>query len=178
MDSFDFKVYLLSKIPILTWNLFYSNKSTHRYFIEPHIKMLYVLVLWLVISLSNFQKLCIRPLVDLSKHVLRTVLCKNLQSIAQDCNVHSRNLNKFCVNFLIDWEWKLPTLLELRSGLNNFGNIEISTMINFYVPTKNYNYTYFIIAFVFIIKIYHLFLCTKYIYSYEKKNSLNGMEWN
>ena len=28
------------------------------------------------------------------KHDLRTVLCKNLKSIAQDCNVQSRNLNK------------------------------------------------------------------------------------
>ena len=35
--------------------------------------------------------------VDPSKHDLRTVLCKNLESIAQDCNLQSRNLNKFCV---------------------------------------------------------------------------------
>ena len=46
-----------------------------------------------VTSLSNSHKLCIRLLVDLSKHDLRTVLCKT-----QDCNVQSRNLNKFCVN--------------------------------------------------------------------------------
>ena len=48
-------------------------------------------------NLSNCHKLCIRLLVDLSKHDLRTVLCKNLESIAQDCNVQSRNLNKLCV---------------------------------------------------------------------------------
>ena len=52
-------------------------------------------------------------LVDLSKHDLRTVLCKNLESIAQDCNVQSRNLNKFCVkqnmiynHIPLDQEWK------------------------------------------------------------------------
>ena len=55
---------------------------------------------------------CIRLLVDLSKHDLRTVLCKNLESIAQDCNVQSRNLNKFCVkqnmiynHISLDQEW-------------------------------------------------------------------------
>ena len=31
-------------------------------------------------------------------YILRTVLCKNLESIAQECNIQSRNLNKFCVN--------------------------------------------------------------------------------
>ena len=31
--------------------------------------------------------------VDLSKQDLRTVLCKNLESIAQDCNVRSRDVN-------------------------------------------------------------------------------------
>ena len=68
-----------------------------------------------VTSLSNCQKLCIPFLVDLSKHDLRTVLCKNLESIAEDCNVHSRNLNKFCVkqnmiynHISLDQEWKLP----------------------------------------------------------------------
>jgi len=38
---------------------------------------------------SNWHKLCIRLLVDLSKHDLRTVLWKNLESIAQDCNVRT-----------------------------------------------------------------------------------------
>ena len=46
---------------------------------------------------NSCHKLCIRFLVDLSKHDLRTVLFKNLESIAQECNVQSRNLNKFCV---------------------------------------------------------------------------------
>ena len=45
-----------------------------------------------VTSLSNCHKLCIRFLVDLSNHDLVTFLCKNLESIAQDCNVQSRNL--------------------------------------------------------------------------------------
>ena len=95
-------------------------------------------------SLSNCHKLCIRFLVDLSKHDLRTVLCKNLESIAQDCNVQSRNLNKFCVkqnmiynHIPLDQEWKLPILHELLKVkednfvLNNFVDIEIATMINF-----------------------------------------------
>ena len=30
--------------------------------------------------------------VDLSKQDLRTVICKNLESIAQDCNVRSRTI--------------------------------------------------------------------------------------
>ena len=36
-------------------------------------------------------------LVNLSKHDLRTILCKNLEFIPQVCNVQSSNLNKFCV---------------------------------------------------------------------------------
>ena len=71
-------------------------------------------------SLSNCHKLCFRLLVDLSKEDLRTVLCKTLESIAQDCNVQSRNLNKFCVKQImiynhipLDQEWKLPILHEL-----------------------------------------------------------------
>ena len=83
-------------------------------------------------------------LVDLNKHDLRTVLCKNLESIAQDCNVQSRNLNKFCVkqhmiynHIPLDQEWKLPILRELLKVkednfvLNNFVDTEIATMINF-----------------------------------------------
>ena len=71
-------------------------------------------------SSSHSHKLCIRLLVDLSKHDLRTVLCKNLKSIAQDCNVQSRNLKKFCVkqnmiynHISLDQEWKFPILHEL-----------------------------------------------------------------
>ena len=61
----------------------------------PHIKtVLCTRFVQFITSLSNCHKLCIRLFVD---HDLRTVLCKNLESIAQDCNVQSRNLNKFCV---------------------------------------------------------------------------------
>ena len=59
-------------------------------------------------------------LVDVSEHDLRTVLCKNLESIAQDSNVQSRNLNKFCVKqnmtynqIHLDQERKLTILHEL-----------------------------------------------------------------
>ena len=68
--------------------------QTHRYFIEsisniPHIKtVLCTRLSQFVTSLSNWHKLCIRLLADLSKHDLRTVLCKNLESIAQDCDEH------------------------------------------------------------------------------------------
>jgi len=97
-----------------------------------------------VTNLSNCHKLCIRLLVDLSKQGLRTVLCKNLESIAQDCNLQSRNLNKFCVkqnminkHIPLDQEWKLLILHELLKVkednfvLNNFDDNEIATMINF-----------------------------------------------
>ena len=138
-----------------SWNiairiLFDLPRETHRYFIEPisnvpHIKtVLCTRFVQFVTSLSNCHKLCIRLLVDLSKHDLRTVLCKNLESIAQDCNVQSRNLNKFCVkqnmiynHIPLDQEWKLPILHELLKVkednfvLNNFVDIEIATMINF-----------------------------------------------
>ena len=80
----------------------------------------------------------------LCKHDLRTVLCKNLESIAQDYNVQSRNLNKFWVkqnmiynHIPLDQEWKLPILHELLKVkednfvLNNFDDNEIATMINF-----------------------------------------------
>ena len=85
-----------------------------------------------------------KQVLDLSKQDLRTVLCKNLESIAQDCNVQSRNLNKFCVkqnmiynHIPLDQEWKLPILHELLKVkednfvLNNFDDNEIATMINF-----------------------------------------------
>ena len=80
-------------------------------------------------------------IVDLSKLDLRTVLCKNLESIALDCNAQSRNLNKFCVkqNMIynhtpLDQEWKLPVLHDL---------------LKVYVPTRNYIYIlYFILVFI------------------------------
>ena len=100
-------------------------RETQRYFIEPisnapHIKtVLCTRFVQFVTNLSNCHKICIRPLVDPSKNDLRTVLCKNLESIAQDCNVQSRNLNKFCVkqniifnHIPLDQEWKLPILHE------------------------------------------------------------------
>jgi len=69
-------------------------RETHRYFIEPISNVSYIKsVLCTIVfynlwpAYQNVLKLCIRLLVDLSKHDLRTVLCKNLESIAQDCNV-------------------------------------------------------------------------------------------
>ena len=76
-----------------SWNiairiLFDLPRETYRYFIVPisnvpHIKtVLCTCFVQFVTNLSNCHKLCIRLLVDLSKHELRTVLCKNLESIA------------------------------------------------------------------------------------------------
>ena len=80
-----------------SWNnviriLFDLPRETHRYFIEPisnvpHIKtVLCPRFVQFVTNLSNCHKICIRLLVDLRNLDLRTVLCKNLESIAQDCN--------------------------------------------------------------------------------------------
>ena len=74
----------------------------------------------------------------------------------------SRNLNKFCVKLNMiynhipfDQEWKLPILQDLHKVkednfvLNNFDDNEITTMIHFYIPTRNYIYMlYFILFFV------------------------------
>ena len=73
-----------------SWNIPIRILSYLLYFIEPiynvsQIKTVYALQF--VTSLSNCHKLCIRLLIDLSKHDLRTVLFKNLESIAQDCNL-------------------------------------------------------------------------------------------
>ena len=127
-----------------------SLAITHRYFIGPiynvpHIKtVLCTRFVQFVTSLSNCNKLCIRLLVDLSKQDFSTVLCKKLESIAQDCIVQSRNLNKFCVeqnmiynHIPLDQEWKLPILhklLKVKDAnfiLNYFDDNEIATMINF-----------------------------------------------
>ena len=58
-------------------------------------------------------------LVDVSKHDSRTVYVKIL-NLLQDCNVQSRNLNKFCVkqnmtynHIPLDQERKLTILHEL-----------------------------------------------------------------
>ena len=77
--------------------------------------------------------------LSVSKLDFRTTLCKNLEPIAQDCNVQSRNCNKFCVklNMLYNHiplgkEWKLSILHELlKVKDDNFVDIEIFTMINF-----------------------------------------------
>ena len=111
-----------------SWNIPIRILSYLLYFIEPiynvsQIKTVYALQF--VTSLSNCHKLCIRLLIDLSKHDLRTVLFKNLESIAQDWNVQSRNLNKFCVkqNMIynqipLDQDWKLLILHDLLSYQN------------------------------------------------------------
>ena len=40
------------------------------------------------------KKLCIRLLYNLCKNDHRTILCKNLNSIAEDCNILVDNLSK------------------------------------------------------------------------------------
>ena len=83
-----FGIYTVGKL-LNSWNiairiLFDLPRETHRYFIEsisnvPHIKtVLCTRFVQFVTSLSNCPKLFIRLLVNLSKHDLRTVLCKIL----------------------------------------------------------------------------------------------------
>ena len=70
-----------------SWNitnpiLFDLPRETHRYFIElisnvPHIKtVLCTRFVQFLTGLSNCHELCLRLLVDLSKHDLRTVYVK------------------------------------------------------------------------------------------------------
>ena len=121
-------------------------------------------------SLSNCHKLFIRLLVDLSKQDLRTVLCKNLESIAQDCNVQSRNLNKFCVkqnmiynHIPLDQEWKLPILHELLKVkednfvLNNFDRNH-DQLFMFRLETIFIYYTLFLFLSYHIVQFY---LCVR-----------------
>lgn len=138
-----------------SWNvavriLFNLPRDTHRYLIEPisdvpHIKTLicsrYV---QFVDSLLSCKKLSIRLLAYLSKDDHRTVLCKNLNSIASDCNGQRNLLDKkfvkqnlrFC-NIEPNLAWRVPILKELidiRSNdydLPQFEGQDIATMINF-----------------------------------------------
>ena len=122
----------------------------HRYFIEQisgtqHIKtILCSRFVQFVQSLDKCEKLSIRLLVNLSKNDFNTVLCKNLHSIARDCNMNIDNLDKFVVKQNVKYfktpagvEWKillLKELLDIRNMCNlldEFEDHEISDMINF-----------------------------------------------
>jgi len=88
--------------------------------------------------------------------------------IATDCNVQSRNLNKFCVkqnmmynHIPLDQERKLPILHELLKVkednfvLNNFDDNEIATIINFLCSDQKL-YLYIILYSCFcLIILYH-----------------------
>ena len=65
----------------------------------------------------------------------------------------------------LDQEWKLPILRDLlKVKEDNFNDNEIATMINFYVPTRNYIFIlYFILVFV-LSNSTILPLCTKSYY--------------
>ena len=86
---------------LFAFYLIYQEKpidiSLSPFLTFPILKQFNAQFVQFVTSLINCHKLCIRLLVDLNKHDLITVLCKNLESIVQDCNVQSRNLIKFCV---------------------------------------------------------------------------------
>ena len=82
--------------------------------------------------------------MNLSKNDFNTVLCKNLHSIARDCNMNIDNLDKFVVKQNVKYfktpagdEWKillLKELLDIRNMCNlldEFEDHEISDMINF-----------------------------------------------
>ena len=130
--------------------LFDLPRETHRYFIEQisgaqHIKTIFCSsFVQFVQSLDKCEKLSIRLLVNLSKNDFNTVLCKNLHSIARDCNMNIDNLDKFVVKQNVKYfktpagvEWKillLKELLDIRNMCNlldEFEDHEISDMINF-----------------------------------------------
>ena len=88
--------------------------------------------------MNSTNKSSIRLLYNLFKNDQRTVLCKNLNTIADDCNVLVDNLSKNFVEQNLtfsklpdDQNWKIPLiyeLLDLRSNnvfVNNFMNLMI-----------------------------------------------------
>ena len=137
-----------------SWNvsiriLFDLPRDTHRYFIEPisgvdHIKtILCSRFVHFVHKLENCKKLTIRLLMNLSKNDFGTVICKNLNSIANDCNIDVFNLDKYTVKENLKFypvpeehSWKIPVvkeLLDIRSRnyvLDNFADHDVSVMIN------------------------------------------------
>ena len=81
--------------------------------------------------------------MNLSKNDFGNVICKNLNSIANDCNIDVFNLDKYTVKENLKFypvpevhSWKIPVvkeLLDIRSRnyvLDNFVDHDISDMIN------------------------------------------------
>ena len=137
-----------------SWNvairiLFNLPRDTHRYIIEPvsdnlHVKtMLCSRFVSFFNSLNESPKLCIRLLANVCKSDNRSVLCKNLVKIANDCNSDVSQLTKRCVKenmtfFPVPDEqsWKIPILKELLDiraqnlYIADFNDEEITNMIN------------------------------------------------
>ena len=137
-----------------SWNvavriLFNVPRDTHRYLIESlskvrHIKtVLCSRFVQFYNSLKECSRLSIRMLIKLSHNDYRTVMCRNLNNVAQDCNIDVNMLSKNYVlenlkylNMPDDQAWRVPILVELinaRSNnlINGFDYNELSDMINF-----------------------------------------------
>ena len=83
---------------------------------------------------------------------MNSILCKNMNFIAKDCNILMDNLSKHYVKqnltylmIPLDSNWKIQLISELlnvRSNLisiDNFDNQELNKLIcSFYVPTNSY----------------------------------------
>ena len=93
---------------------------------------------------TNKSSICL--LYNLFKNDQRTVLCKNLNTIADDCNVLVDNLSKNFVEQNLtfsklpdDQNWKIPLiyeLLDLRSNnfsVNDFNYHEFNEIICFFM---------------------------------------------
>lgn len=138
-----------------SWNvsiriLFDVPRNAHRYLIEPLSRCLHIKTLlasrFVAFSekLNCTKKLCIRLLYNLFKNDHRTILCKNLNSIADDCHILVDDLSKHNVKQNLtfskipdDQTWKVPLICELidiKSNLisvDNFDYQELNEMIIF-----------------------------------------------
>jgi len=138
-----------------SWNvairiLYNLPRETHRYLIEPvsenlHIKTLLCTRFYTFYSsLSHCTKLAIRTLANIFNNDMRTVLCRNLNNIAADCNLLVTELSKNIIISTLKFsvippneEWRIPLLkelLEIRNddyALIGFANDDISQIIEF-----------------------------------------------
>ena len=138
-----------------SWNvcvriLFDLPRETHRYLIEPiseslHVKtMLCSRFVTFHNSLCNSSKFSIRLLSNLCKDDRRTVLCRNLNNIANDCQIDVNDLNKHLVKSRLKFctvqaedAWRIPILKELieardsQLSIDGFANNDIVEIINF-----------------------------------------------
>ena len=150
-DLYDDKCDKLYK----SWNvciriLFNLPRNTHRYLIEPisgvfHVKtLLCSRFVQFYKSLIESSKLSVRLLAYLSRGDFRTVFCKNINNIADECNISVSDLCKNTVKRELkyfhapeDQLWRIPLINELidfkdnKYEINGFDLMELTDLINF-----------------------------------------------